>query len=114
MRWPYLVWYGPNLPRTPPLPAQVLYGTASPGAFVDIWVYSPADGRGERCGQTLMFSVLADGAGQFRLDPQAAAWPLFGTTCRGEWRAVAQDRTTGLFSNWVSWRTAWFPVHLRP
>ena len=39
VQWPWLVWYGPNLPR--PLPAQTLYGDASPGSQVAIWVYSP-------------------------------------------------------------------------
>jgi hypothetical protein len=71
------------------------------------------DDRGERCGQTLVYLAPTDATGAYVLDPATAAWPLFGTTCRGEWRAIAQDSATGLFSNWVSWRTAWFPVHLQ-
>jgi hypothetical protein len=108
-QYKYLIWYGPRLGGG--LPAQTLYGHATPNSLVSIWVYSPDDSEGEDCAQTLYFSVYADPVGDFLLTP-AEAGELFGTTCRGQWQAIAYDNSSGLYSNWVSWTTAWFPVHL--
>ena len=84
-----------------------------PGARVEIRVSSPYDADGIGCGTSRTYEVVADTTGYFRLGLFRAGDRRFGTTCRGTWGAVATDTFTGLPGNPVSWRVAWFPVHLQ-
>jgi hypothetical protein len=108
---PYLVWYGPEVPGES-LPAQRLYGYAEPGVDLEIDVSAPPDTDGDGCGITESYNVTADSAGYFYLGPNQVGEDLFGTTCRGDWEAQAEDLDHRLFSNVVTWEVSWFPVHL--
>ncbi len=109
--YPYLVWYGPDLPGES-LPPQRLYGYAEPGVDLAIDVRAPWDADGGGCGTAQSYYVTADSLGHFSLGAGEVGDPLFGTKCRGDWQAQAEDLNHGTFSDIVSWQVSWFPIHL--
>jgi hypothetical protein len=89
-----------------------LYGYAEPGVDLEIDVNAPPDADGDGCGITESYNVTADSAGYFYLGQSEVGEDLFGTSCRGDWEAQAEDLDHGLSSNVVTWEVSWFPVHL--
>lgn len=98
----HLVWMGSDLLTDDVHPVQGLHGHATSRSKLKIEVESPPDDEGTDCGVSRVYTVTSNTAGDFHLGAADADDPLFGTTCRGEWRAEATDLSTGLSGN-VIW-----------
>lgn len=102
---PYLVQCGLRVGEPTQVLRGELTGNANHGRGIRIAVTDPTL-------QATPYAVVTDTTGHFELTHLALGnEPCFGSTLTGTWSAQAFDDVSGLASNVVQWRVAWFVIH---